>query len=116
MNNDRRQTGHTLVALLIECNQTGLISDESHLVATTALKYLQQQEFFQLKSQTKYAGQNTTTDAQLAICSVALPALEAAVDAWNNDDFDTVIAQVALAVTTDGKPVREKRKRGLRKG
>lgn len=113
MNADRRMIGQVCIALLHECNETGLIADASHLAVTDALKHLQQAEYWQLKNQERHEGKNATTDDQLAICRVALPALEAAVKAWNQDDFDEVITQLSLAITTDGKPPRKsRRKRG----
>lgn len=115
MNADRRHTGQLLIQLVIECSESHAgMSDETHLYATTALHALQTSEYWQLRNQEKHEGKNASTDQQLSVCRVALPALEAAVKAWNNDDFETVITQLSLAITTDGTVPREKRKRGLR--
>lgn len=113
MNSQRRVSGNLLIALLMECNESGTISDENHEVATKALKTMQQDERWQLNSQEKHAGKNDSTDKQIAICHVALPALTEAIDAWNEDDFVTVIEKVKLAINTDGtapKPVPKKRR------
>lgn len=116
MNADRRHTGQLLIQLVIECSESNRgMSDETHLLATTALHSLQTAEYWQLKNQERHEGRNASTDAQLSVCRVALPALEEAVKAWNSDDFDAVIAQLTLAITTDGSVPREKRKKGLRK-
>lgn len=113
MNADRRMIGQVCIALLHECNEIGLIADASHVAVTDALKHLQQAEYWQLKNQERHEGKNATTDDQLAICRVALPALEAAITAWNQDDFGEVITQLSLAITTDGKrPRKSRRKRG----
>lgn len=111
MNAQRRISGSLLIALLVECHESGTISDESHLTATTALQTMRRDEQWQLNMQEKHAGSNESTDKQIAICKVALPALEKAVDAWNNDDFDEVIKMVTLAVETDGTPPKATRKR-----
>ena len=116
MNATRRLLGAAVVSLLIECNESGTISDESHLAATNAIKHLKAEEGYQLRAQEKHAGKNESTDKQIAICSVALPALEAAWDAWNNDDFDTVITNVRIAIETDGTVPKERKKREDRRG
>ena len=112
MNKDRRHAAQLAIELLKECSAVGLISDDSHVAVTDTLKHLQQAEYWQLRGQEKHAGKNPSTDSQIAICRVALPALEAAVTAWETDDFDAVIDQLTLAVTTDGTvPTRKKVKK-----
>jgi hypothetical protein len=111
MNSQRRISGSLLIALLLECNDSGTISDENHLVATDALKSMQQDERWQLNSQEKHAGKNDSTDKQIAICNVALPALTEAIAAWNNDDFVKVIEKVKLAITTDGTVSKRTRRK-----
>lgn len=111
MNTDRRQTAQVCVALLRECARGGEIDDESHVALVDAVKHLQNQEFWQLQRQERHEGKNASTDQQLAICRIALPALEEAVQALNRDDFDTVIAKLELAATTDGTAPRRRRKK-----
>lgn len=113
MNADRRVTAQVCIALLEECNHTGLIGDSTHLVLTDAIKSLTNAEYWQLKNQERHEGKNASTDTQLAICRVALPALESAKAAWDNDDFDAVIMHLKTAVTTNGK--KPLRKKSLRK-
>lgn len=111
MNADRRQAGAITLALLLECAHSGTIGDEAHIAITNSLHHLQRQEFHQLRAQEKHEGKNASTDKQLAICRVALPALEEAVRAWDNDDFETVIEHVKLAIETDGtRPKKRRRK------
>lgn len=114
MNTDRRKACEVTIALLVECHHIGLISDESHLAITDTLKHLQQQEFWQLRNQEKHEGKNASTDTQLAICRVALPALDAAIVAWNADDFEEVIRQLTLAASTNGKAPEKTSRKGLR--
>lgn len=111
MNADRRQVIEITLALLVECSHTGLIGDDAHLSITNALGHLSRQEFHQLRTQEKFEGKNASTDKQVAICRVALPALEAAVEAWNNDDFEKVIDRLKLAASTDGTPPKATRTR-----
>lgn len=100
-----------VVALLTEGSTAGEISDESHEALGEALTYLQKQEYHQLRAQEKFEGRNASTDKQIAICRVAFPALETAVAAYNSDDYDTVIDQVNIAVTTDGVVPKPRRNR-----
>lgn len=111
MNEHRRHTGHITIALLMECNHNGIIGDEAHLAITDALVHMQREEYHQEKAQSKHEGKNVTTDKQLAICRVALPALEDAVAAWHRDDFGTVIEKLKLAITTDGTKPKVKARR-----
>lgn len=114
MNADRRLVGRVLVELLNEGSINGEISDEAHTVIGEALVSLQKSESYQLRSQEKYDGTSPSNTKQVAICRVALPALEAAVHAYNGDDFAECMAQVKIAIETDGtvpKPRRQRRKK-----
>jgi hypothetical protein len=102
-----------VIELLKECSLSGEISTPSHRAVTEALQVIRQQEYWQLQNQSKHAGKNATTDKQIAICWVALPALEAAEAAWLEDDFDGVIEQLTLAVTTEGETPKKTSKKGL---
>ena len=115
MNADRRQLGKVVVALLNEANAVGEISDKTHEVLGETLTHLHRQEHHQLRAQEKYAGSNASTDKQIAICQVALPALDQAVECYDQDDFAGVIQHVALAVDTDGTPPRKERANRARK-
>lgn len=115
MNADRRIVGKVIVELLNEGYANGEISDQAHEVLGETLTHLQKQEYHQLRAQEKFEGKNASTDKQIAICRVALPALEAAVHAYNSDDFVKCITEVKLAIETDGtvpKPKRKGRRRG----
>ncbi|QWS69722.1 hypothetical protein SEA_WILLIAMSTRONG_55 [Microbacterium phage WilliamStrong] len=109
MNADRRHLGHVCLALLVECNHIGEISDSSHTKLTEALKHMQAQEYWQLKNQERHEGKNASTDTQLAICRAALPALEAAAAALAEDDFTEVIRHLTTAITTDGSTPKKRR-------
>lgn len=115
LNGDRRFAGNLCIALIKECAEIGEMSDTAHNTITATLKHLQQAEFWQLRNQERHAGKNASTDQQLAVCRVALPALEAAVKALEADDYDGVINHVTLAVTTDGSVPRKKSTKGLRR-
>ena len=110
MNQDRRVTARVCMALLQECSDIGLIGDASYVALTQSLKAMQQAEYWQLKNQSKHEGKNDPTDKQIAISRVALPALEGAVKALAEDDFAEVLAQLTIAVETDGTtPTKKKR-------
>lgn len=110
MNADRRHLGHVCIALLMECNHIGEIADASHTKLSEALKHMQAQEYWQLKNQERHEGKNASTDTQLAICRLALPALEAAAKALAEDDFTEVIRHLTTAITTDGTVPKNKRR------
>lgn len=112
MNVDRRAAGKVLIELLNEGSINGEISDEAHEVIGETLVHLQKSEYHQLRTQEKHEGKNASTDKQIAICRVALPALEEAVHAYNSDDFTTCAVKVKQAIETDGTvPKRRRRKR-----
>lgn len=111
MNADRRITGRVLLELLNEGSVNGEVSDQAHEVIGEALVSLQKSEYHQLRSQEKHEGKNASTDKQIAICRVALPALEEAVHAYNRDDWDTIVSKVKLAIDTDGTVPKPKRGR-----
>lgn len=111
MNADRRVAGQVVIELLNEGSINGEISDEAHAVIGETLAHLQKSEYHQLRTQEKHEGKNTSTDKQIAICRVALPALEAAMHAYNSDDFQECVIQVKLAIETDGTVPKVKRAR-----
>lgn len=111
MNADRRVAGRVVVELLNEGSINGEISDQAHTVIGETLTHLQKAEYHQLRAQEKHEGKNDSTDKQIAICRVSLPALEAAVRAYEDDDFQGCLTQVKLAVETDGTVPEPKRRR-----
>lgn len=117
MNADRRFAGKVVIELLNEGSLNGEISDQAHEAIGETLAHLQKQEYHQLRAQEKFEGKNASTDKQIAICRVALPALEQAMHAYNSDDFTNCALQIKLAIETDGtppkvrKPQRKKRSR-----
>ncbi|QWY84501.1 hypothetical protein SEA_CAPTAINREX_56 [Microbacterium phage CaptainRex] len=110
MNADRRIAGKVVIELLNEGSINGEISDQAHAVIGETLAHMQKQEYHQLRAQEKFEGKNASTDKQIAICRVALPALETALHAYNSDDFQECITGVKLAIETDGTVPKPKRK------
>lgn len=115
MNADRRQLGKVVIALLEEANTVGEISDKTHTVLGETLTHLHRQEHHQLRAQEKYEGNNASTDKQIAICRVALPALDSAVGCHDMDDYVGVIKYLEVAIETDGTPPRQARAARARK-
>lgn len=117
MNGDRRLIGKVIIALLNEGSVTGEISDDTHEVLGETLTELHKSEYHQLRAQEKHEGKNASTDKQIAICRVAMPALESAVYSYNNDDFVGIVEYLKVAITTDGTPPKARRqKREDRRG
>lgn len=114
MNADRRQTAKLVIALVQEGHENGEISDETHRVLGDTLSHLQRQEHYQLGTQEKYEGKNASTDKQIAISRVALPALTRALAAYNDDDFHGIVEHLKVAVETDGSAPKVRRKRKAR--
>lgn len=112
MNKDRRATAQVCVELIKECAAVGEMSEASHVALADALKTMQAGEYWSLRNMSKHAGRNESTDAQIAVSEVALPAIEEAVVALEAEDYNTVIDLLSLAITTEGKKTSKK---GLRK-
>lgn len=109
MNADRRHTAAVCIELIKECLEIGEMAETSHAALSEAVKHLTSSEFWQLKNQERHAGKNAATDKQIAICKVALPALEQASEALKAGDMRKVIRKLNTAMTTDGqKPKRGK--------
>lgn len=114
MNKDRRGQAQLCIELMKECNEWGEISDSSYEALVASVKSMKSAEWWSLKQQMPHEGKNTSTDDQIAISRVALPALEAALEALEKEDFNMAIDQLTLAVTTDGT-VPQKRSKKPRK-
>lgn len=109
MNSDRRVTARVIIELLKECSMIGEMQQASYDMIREALESMRVAEYYQHKRQLKYAGKNESTDTQIRICEVALPALERAEKALEQDDFDKVITLLEKAINADGtKPTRRK--------
>lgn len=108
MNQDRRHLAKVCIALVKECSDIGEMSNESHDVLSDSLKQLTSAEYWQLRNQERHEGKNAATDKQIAICRVALPALEQAVKALKASDYNKVIARLQKAVDTDGTAPRKR--------
>lgn len=109
MNADRRIAARIAIELLNEGSINGEISDQAHEVLGETIAHLHKAEYHQLRTQEKHEGKNASTDTQIAISRVALPALVAAMEAYNSDDFQECVTQLKLAVETDGTKPRRKR-------
>lgn len=113
MNKDRRATARICIELMKECSDIGEIQDASHKALEEALKVMQAAEYWSLRNQTKHEGSNDSTDAQIAVSRVALPALEDAVRYLQEEDYNAVIDSLSLAITTQGAPARKTSRKGL---
>lgn len=91
------------------------MSEASHAALTAAVKHLRTSEYWGLRNSLKHEGKNEATDRNIAVSQVALPALEAAVEALEAEDYNDVIDQLTLAVTTDGTVPKKSSTKGLRK-
>lgn len=115
MNKDRRATAQVCIELIKECAEVGEMSEASHAALKEAIKTMQSAEYWSLRNQSKHEGKNESTDAGIRISRVALPALEAATVALSEDNYDVVVEQLYLAVTTDGTTPQTRVKKSLRR-
>lgn len=115
MNADRRATGQVCIELMKECSEWGEMSEASYKALVAALDTMQRAEYWSLRNQLPHEGKNAGTDTSIAISRVALPALEAAKEALKKEDYNTVIDQLTLAVTTNGEVPKKTSKKGLAK-
>lgn len=111
MNKDRRSTAQVCIELIKECSEIGEMTEQSHDAILEAVKLMKQAEYWSLRKQEPHEGKNPSTDEGIAISRVALPALEAALTALGDEDYNTVVDQLTIVVTTDGTaPTRKIRK------
>jgi hypothetical protein len=115
LNADRRSTGQVCIELLKECSYHGEMSEASHAALVEAVKLMKQAEFWSLRRQEPHEGKNASTDAGIAISRVALPALENAARALADEEYDTVVEALTLAITTDGTTPPKRRSSDVRK-
>jgi hypothetical protein len=113
MNKDRRVTGQVCIELMKECAEWGEMSEASYASLLEAVGTMHQGEYWSLRNQERHEGKNESTDAQIAISRVALPALDAALKALRSEDYDTAIDQLTLAITTEGAISKKRSKKGL---
>jgi len=90
-----------------ECAETGWISEASHVALLGAVAAMKSAEYWSLRNQSRHEGRNATTDEQIAVSRVALPALELAHIALAEEDYDMAIDQLTLAITTDGRKSKQ---------
>ena len=107
MNADRRASCQVCIELIKECSLIGEMSDASHKALEEVINGMKKAEYWSLRNQSKHEGRNPSTDQQIAVSRVALPALEAAATALANEDYTEVVDQLMLAVTTDGKVLKK---------
>lgn len=91
--------------------ESGEMDERSHVALTDAIHVMQNQEYWQLNNQERHEGKNASTDKQIAISKIALPALERAVQALRADDYSGVLISLELAVNTDGEATPSRRKK-----
>lgn len=113
MNAGRRATIRVCVALIDECLSTGEISEEAYSALGDVAKHMQQEEYWSLRNMSKHADRNDSTARQVAIAELALPRLEAAVDAWKGMDLE-LMKECVIAAAQAIAPPKKKSKSGLR--
>ena len=103
MNKDRRATIQVCIELIRECAEIGEMSEASHTALGNALQQMVAGEYWSLRNMSKHEGKNESTDQQIAIAKVALPALEGAVQALAEEDYDKVLRLLRRAVKEDDR-------------
>lgn len=116
VNKERRATARLCIELIKECAEIGEMREASHEALVEAVKLLRASEYWGLHNSLKHEGENPATDKNIAVSRVALPALDAATVALEEGDYNDVIDQLTLVVTTDGGTPEKSSGKGLRKG
>lgn len=102
-----------LVELLEAYQEIGVISQQTYDVLGDAAKLMQKEEYWSLRNMSKHVDKNDSTRTQVAIAEVALPLLEKAVQAWEDEDFQGMATCLQNAADAQPKTVRKKSKKDL---
>lgn len=108
MNKERESAIQICIALITECGEIGEISEASHQALVAALQEARQGEYWSLRNMSRHAGQNDSTDEQIARSEHALPELEAAANNITREDYVAALGHLRAAIA--GKPARKVRK------
>lgn len=114
MNAGRRAFITLAVELIDHCLDKGSMTEDGYVALGESIKLMQKEEYWSLRNMSKHADKNDSTARQVAISEAALPELEAAHEAWSDEDLEKVMH--CLVAARDAEPsVKKKSKPGLRK-
>lgn len=112
MNAGRRAFITLSLELIEHCLDKGSMTEDGYNALGAAAKLMQKEEYWSLRNMSKHADKNDSTALQVAIAEVALPELEAAVEAWAQEDLEEMATRLRAA--RDAEPVKKKSKPRLR--
>lgn len=78
-----------------------------------AAKLLQKEEYWSLRNMSKHADKNDSTARQVAISEIALPLLEKAVLAWQEEDLQDMATYLQQAGEAEPNSTSKKSKKDL---
>lgn len=115
MNAGRRAFIAVSLELIEHCLDKGSMTEDAYVALGDAVKLMQKEEYWSLRNMTKHVDKNDSTRTQVAIAEVALPMLEKAVKAWEDEDLQSMATYLRKAAEAQPRPVRKKSKKDLAK-
>lgn len=113
MNAGRRTTIKLCVELINLSVDSGSMTEDAYVALGDAAKLMQKEEYWSLRNMSKHVDKNDSTRTQVAIAEVALPLLEKAVQAWEDEDLQSMATHLQNAADAQPRPVRKKSKKDL---
>lgn len=86
------------------------MSEDTYVALGEAAKLMQKEEYWSLRNMSKHADKNDSTALQVAISEVALPLLEQAVKAWEDEDIHLMSELMDAAAKAEPAPKKKSKK------
>ena len=112
MNAGRRAFIKLALELIEHCLDKGSMTEDGYVALGEAAKLMQKEEYWSLRNMTKHADKNDSTARQVAISEVALPALEAAVKAWEDEELEDMATHLRAAMNAEPPKKRSRKNLG----
>lgn len=113
MNAGRRTMIKVCVDLIELCLENGVMNESTYVALGEAAALMKKEEYWSLRNMSKHADKNDSTARQVAISELALPLLEKAVLAWQEEDLQDMATHLRNAGEAEPKPTGKKSKKDL---
>lgn len=91
------------------------MTEDAYVALGDAVKLMQKEEYWSLRNMTRHAEKNESTARQVAIAEIALPLLEKAVKAWEDEELEDMATHLRAAAEAEPQTVKKKSKKDLAK-
>lgn len=115
MNAGRRAFIALALELIDHCLEKGSMTEDAYNALGDAAKLMQKEEYWSMRNMTRHVDKNDSTAKQVAIAEVALPLLEKAVQAWQDEELEDMATYLRAAAEANPDTVRKKSKKSLAK-